>query len=80
MSNPEGVKIPLVNSHLFATVDETHAEFISQFEWFAVPHEDTHYAVTYLPDDEGGVHPLYMHDLVVAMVMAQRDDGDGTCC
>jgi phosphatidylethanolamine-binding protein (PEBP) family uncharacterized protein len=67
MSNPAGVKIPLVNSHLFATVDEEDAEFISQFEWVAVPHGDSHYAVTFVQDDEGGTHSVYMHDMVLAM-------------
>ena len=66
MSNPEGVKIPLVNSHLFATVDEEDAEFISQFEWFAVPHGDSHDAVTVIQDDEGGMQAVYMHDLIAA--------------
>jgi len=62
MSNPEGVKIPLVNSDLFATVDEEDAEYVSQYEWFAAPDG----VVTFIKDDEGGEHAVYMHDLIAA--------------
>ncbi len=67
MEHSKGVQIPLINSDQFALVDAEDAEFISQFEWFAEPHGDSHYVVTFIEDDEGGVHAVYMHDMVMAM-------------
>ncbi len=66
MHNPDGVKIPLVNSDLSATVDAEDAEFVRQFEWFVIDHDGAPYAATFVPDDEGGEHIVYMHDLIAA--------------
>ena len=66
MDNPEGVKIPLVNSDQFATVDADDAAFVQQFEWVAVCHDGATYVATIVRDDEGREHLLYMHDLIAA--------------
>jgi hypothetical protein len=66
MNSAEAVKIPLVNSDQFATVDADDAEFIRQFEWFAVCHDGATYAATVVRDDEGGEQMIYMHDLIAA--------------
>ena len=66
MPNAEPVKIPLVNSDRYATVDAEDAEFIRQFQWYAVDQDGATYAATIVRDDEGGEHLLYMHDLIAA--------------
>jgi len=66
MNNAEAVKIPLVNSDQFATVDADDAEFVRQFEWLAVCHNGETYVATLVPDDEGREHLVYMHDLIAA--------------
>jgi hypothetical protein len=72
MRASKGVQIPLVNSHLCATVSPEDADFMRQFEWHLVEVDGKHYAATFVPDSEGGEQMVMMHGMVLALHAATR--------
>ncbi len=66
MDKPNAVRIPLLNSDLFATVDADAAEFVAQFPWYVIYHDGAPYAATFIRGDEGGEQIVYMHDMIAA--------------
>ncbi len=75
MKKNEGLKIPLVNSESYATVDREDADFILRRKWYLVQLDDGAHVATLFKVKGGGGVAMLMEDLVIAMDKSRKRDG-----